>query len=71
MTDASLTPPAALLLVVMGGILAIGAARAVHSAGAISIAPVKIAYEIPALAAHADSEPLFPGQPVQSPTPQP
>ena len=71
MTDASLTPSAALLLVVIGGILALGAAGVVHSAGAISIAPVKIAYEIPAPAAHADSEPLFPGQPAQSPTPRP
>jgi hypothetical protein len=70
MTDAPLTPSDALLLLVIGGILAIGAAGAVHSAGATSIEPVKIAYEGPAAVTHPDSEPLFPGQPVQSPSPQ-
>lgn len=73
MTDveAPLAPPAILLLLVIGSILTIGAAGAVRSAGATSNAQVKITYEVSPVAAHPDSEPLFPGQPVQSPSPQP
>lgn len=71
MTDAPLAPSGILLLLVIGSILTIGAAHVVRSAGATSNAQVKISYEVSPVAAPADAEPLFPGQPMQSPSPQP
>jgi hypothetical protein len=70
MTDAPLTPSAVLLLLVIGSILTIGAAGAVRSAGATSADRIKITYEVSPVAVPADSEPLFPGQPAQPPSPK-